>query len=59
MDGIFWNPIKVRHYGTKVQDNLMSDDTLSIITEENEFFVEIAMEGTILHYGIHYPSDNG
>ena len=43
------NPNKLRYYGIKVQDNPMLETTLSIITEENEFCMELAMAGTVVY----------
>ena len=47
------NPNKLRHYGTKVQDSLMSEITVSIITEDGEFIMEISMEGNIVFANTH------
>ena len=41
-------PNYLRHYGNKVQDNLMSAEPLQIITYYNEFCMYIAMEVTIM-----------
>jgi hypothetical protein len=38
---------QLRHFGTKVQDNPMSDRALSIISEDNEFCMLLSMQGTI------------
>ena len=37
------NPNQLRHYGNQVQDNLMSESPLSIITEDGEFITEPSM----------------
>lgn len=50
------NPNQLRHFGVKVQDNPMSDRPLSIITEDNEFCMELAIEGTIVFAETHTPS---
>ena len=39
MDISIVNPNQLRHYGAKVQDNLMPADPLSIITEDNAFCI--------------------
>ena len=48
----------LRYYETKVNDNPMSDDPLSIIKEDNVFFMELAMDGTIVYVKTHYPTGN-
>ena len=48
---------QLRHYGTKVQDNQMSQIPLSIITEDGEFSMELSTEGTIVFYNTHTTSD--
>ena len=58
MDHYLVNPNNLRHYVNKVQDNPMSADPLSIITEDNKFYMEIAMDGTILYAKTHYPTEN-
>jgi hypothetical protein len=42
------NPNQLQHYGILVQDNPMSADPLSIITEDHEFSMELSMAGTIV-----------
>ena len=49
------NPNQLRHFGTKVQDNPMSDQPLSIITEDKGFCMELAMAGTIYHFDTFAP----
>ena len=58
MDHYLVNPNHHRHCGNKVQYNPMSADPLSIITEDNKFYMEIAMDGTILYAKTHYPTEN-
>ena len=41
------NRNQIRHYENQVQDNLMSEIPLSIITEDGEFSIEISMDGNI------------
>ena len=48
MDHTLVNPNQLRHFGVRVQDNPMSSRPLSIITENNEFCMELAIEGTIV-----------
>ena len=43
LDHTLVNPNQLRHYGTQVQDKVMSEITLSIITEDREFNMEISM----------------
>ena len=58
MDSTLINPNQLRHYGTQVQDNPVSDLPLSIITEDNEFSMELKMAGTIIYADTHTPTDN-
>ena len=51
------NPNQLRHFGTKVQDNPMSDQPLSIITEDNGFCMDLAMAGTICYVDTFAPSE--
>ena len=37
------NPNELRRYGTRPQDKMMSESTLSIMTEDREFNIEILM----------------
>ena len=57
MDHSLVNPNQLRHYGTKVQDNPVSDRALSIITENNDFCMELAMAVTVVYADIFTPSD--
>ena len=57
MDTTLVNPNQLRHYGTQVQDNPMSQLPLSIITEDSEFCMELMMNGTIIYADTHTPSD--
>jgi hypothetical protein len=50
------NPNQLRHFGTKVQDNTMSMHPLSIIMEDNEFCMELFMDGTIVFVETFSPS---
>ena len=43
------NPNKLRYYGIRVQDNPMLDTALSIIIEDNEFCMELAMARTVVY----------
>ena len=47
------NPNQLRHFGTKVQDNPVSDLPLFIMTENNEFSMELDMSGTIIYADTH------
>ncbi len=51
------NPNQLRHYGVRVQDDPTSTEPLSIITEDNEFCMELTMKGTIVCAHTHTPSD--
>jgi hypothetical protein len=50
------NPNQLRHYGTKVQDDPTSPHPLSIITADDEFSMELSMQGTIVLAPTHTPS---
>ena len=51
-------PNKLIHYGTKVQNKPMSADPLSTITEDNEFYMELTINGTIMYAENHSTTDN-
>ena len=57
MDHSLVNPNKLQHYGTKVQDNPVLDRALSIITENNDFCMELAMAGTVVYADTFTTSD--
>ena len=48
METTLVNPNQLRYYGTQVQDNPASELPLSIITEDNEFSMDLTMAGTIV-----------
>ena len=56
LDHTLVNPNQLRHYGTELQDNPMSDRPLSIITEDGEFCIELMMAGTIIYMNTFTPS---
>ena len=58
MDHSLINPNQLRHYGTTVNDNPMSKQPLSIITDGAEFSMELSMAGTIVFAETHSPSPN-
>ena len=58
MDHSLVNTNQLRNYGTKVQDNPVSDRALSIITENNGFCMELAMAGTVVYADTLTPSNN-
>ena len=58
MDHTLLNPNQLRHYGTRVQDDPTSAYPLSIITEDNEFCMELTMSGTIVYAETHSPSNS-
>ena len=51
------NPNQLRHFGTQVQDNPTSSLPMSIITDDNEFCMELSMAGTIAYANTHTPSE--
>ena len=57
MDHSLANPNQLRHYGTKVQDNPVLDRALSIITENNDFCIELVMAGTVVYADTFTPSN--
>jgi hypothetical protein len=52
------NPNQLRHFGTKVQDNPMSEHPLSIIMEDDEFCMELFMDGMIVFAETFSPSEH-
>ena len=56
MDTTLINPNQLRHYGTHVQDNPMSNHPLSIVTEDCEFSMNLTMAGTIVYADTYTPS---
>ena len=58
MDHSLVSPNQLRHFGTKVQDDPTSDRTLSIITENNDFFMELAIAGTVVYADTFTPSEH-
>ena len=52
------NPNQLRHHGVRVQDDPTSPYPLSIVTEDNEFCMELAMAGTIVYFESHSPTEN-
>ena len=57
MDHTLLNPNQLRHYGVRVQDDPTSPYPLSIVTEKNEFGMELSMDGTIVYVETHAPSE--
>ena len=57
MDHILINPNQLCYYGIKVQENPILETVLSIITEENELCMELAIEGTVVYAEKFTPSD--
>ena len=58
LDHTLFNPNQLWHYGIKVQDNPMSAKPLSIISEDNEFSLEMSMSGTVLYFNTRTPTDD-
>ena len=50
MQNNLFNTNQLRHHGTKVQDNPMADAPLSLISDDNEFGLEMSISGTIIHF---------
>ena len=57
MDHSLINPNQLRYYGIKVQYNPILDTALSIIIEDNEFCMELAMAGTVVYAETFTPSE--
>ena len=57
MDHTLVNPNQLRHYGIKVQDNPVSDEPLHIMTEDEQFNMELKMKGTTIFADTLTPSD--
>ena len=53
LDHTLVNPNQLRHCGTQVQDNLMSENPLSIITEDLYLSIDLSMKGTIVFANTH------
>ena len=51
------NPNQLRHYVIKVQDKPMSEPALTIITEDNELCMEVAMAVTVVYTKTFTPSE--
>ena len=49
MDHSLINTNQLRYYGIKVQDNPMLENVISIIIEDNELCMELAMAGTVVY----------
>ena len=58
LDHTLFNPNQLRHFGTKVQDNPMSEKPLSIITEDNEFSLGMSMSGTVIYFDSRTPTED-
>ena len=52
------NPNQLRHHGTRVQDDPTSQYPLSIVTENNNFCMELSMASTIVYAETHAPSEH-
>ena len=58
IDHTLVNPNQLRYHGTIVQDNPMSRDLISLMTEDEDFCMELSMMGTIVYANTFTPSDN-
>ena len=57
MDHTLINPNQMRHYGIKVQDNPVSKEPLHIMSENNEFNMELNIKGIIIFADTFTPSE--
>ena len=57
MDIALINPNQLRHFGTQVQDNPVYKLPLSIISEDNEFSMNLKISGTIVFADTFTPSE--
>ena len=58
MDHTLINPNQMRHYGITVQDNPCSQEPLYIMSENNDFNMELQMKGTIIFADTFTPSES-
>lgn len=56
LDHTLVNPNQLRHHGTKVHDDPTAEYPLSIISHDNEFCMELTMNGTIVCVETHTPT---
>ena len=57
MDHSLINPIQLRYYGIKVQENPMLETAISIITEDNEFWMELEIAWNVVYAETFTPSE--
>ena len=58
LDHTLINPNQLRHFGTNVHDNPLAEFPLSIITEDEQFCMDLHMDGTLVYADTHTPSDS-
>ena len=51
------NPNQLHYHRTKVQDNPMSEKALSIISQDNDFYMELHIVGTMVYADTYSLSD--
>lgn len=58
MDHMLLNPNQLRYHGTQVQDNPISREPLSLMTEDKQFCVGLQILGTIVCAKTFTPSES-
>ena len=53
---ILLNPNQMQHFGVNIQDDLTSDQTLSIIIEDDKFGIKLKMKDVIIYANTHTPT---
>ena len=56
MDHTLVNPNQMRHFGIKVQDNPYDGAPLYLMTEDGDFFLPLAIQGTNIMEDTHTPT---
>ena len=51
------NPNQLRHYGIRVQDNPYHGDQMHIASEDEEFLMPLASDGTTIYFDSRTPTD--
>jgi hypothetical protein len=57
LDHSLVNPNQLRHYGVTVQDNPFSTTQMHIATEDGNFIIPLAADGTTIHFPTRTPTD--
>ena len=58
MDHTLVNPNQLRHFGTSVHDDPTAEFPLSIITEDEQFCMDLHMDGTLVYADTYTPSNS-